>query len=65
MEYECPYCGAELVYHDSYGYFAIHQSGKKLGEIYKCYNEVCDSACFNFIFHTKPNREELHEGHPC
>ena len=35
---ECPYCGEELLHHDSYGLFFTHQSGKKFGDIFKCPN---------------------------
>lgn len=36
----CPYCGAELDYHDYYGNkdFIIYGIGKKSGDIYKCPN---------------------------
>lgn len=35
---ECPYCGAELIQTDTWGYLARHQSGEVLGEIYECPN---------------------------
>ena len=35
---ECPECGAELCHYDDYGYFAPHQSGEKIGQIFKCPN---------------------------
>jgi hypothetical protein len=35
---KCLHCGAELIYHDYYGYLCAHQSGEKLGNIYKCPN---------------------------
>ena len=36
---ECPICGEELNHHDSFGYFAGYGSGKKCGDIYKCFSE--------------------------
>ena len=35
---ECPYCDAELVWEDTYGYLCAHQSGEVLGKIYRCPN---------------------------
>lgn len=66
---ECPECGAELEWQDVYGYFAAHQSGEKVGDIYKCPNaedETCDS-CMHFVsgsFYTD-EYGNLHAGYPC
>ena len=54
---ECFYCECNLILHDAYGYFAQHQNGKKLGDIYKC--EKCD------IFYHTDNQGNLKEGYPC
>jgi hypothetical protein len=35
---ECPYCGAELVKEDVYGFLCSHQSGEILGDILRCPN---------------------------
>lgn len=35
---DCPYCGMGLSHHDSYGFFASHQTGEKIGDIFKCPN---------------------------
>lgn len=35
---ECPYCNAELIHKDTWGYLASHQSGEVLGQIYICPN---------------------------
>jgi hypothetical protein len=62
----CSYCCEELFYHDFYGYIAGPQRGEKLGDIFKCHNEECDSQVFNgFFFTKKQNSSELYEGHPC
>lgn len=68
---ECPICGAELVWEDQYGYFCAHQSGEKLGDIFRCPNGVaqdgtCESECFSVagsLYTTKSG--ELREGYPC
>jgi hypothetical protein len=62
---KCPYCDEELEYHDYYGRLCAHQDGKVLGEIYKCPNEECESACFNYYFHTREHYTDLFEGYPC
>lgn len=38
MSIECPYCGAELVYEDSYGRIRNGFMEVKKGEIFKCPN---------------------------
>lgn len=57
----CPYCGHELEYHD-----CILQRSERVGEIYKCPNELCESEVFNYCFY-ELNRDGggLHEGYPC
>lgn len=69
--HECPICGEELVYHDSYGRVAAHQDGKVFGQIFKCPNGAeqdgsCDSTLFAVAgsFYTD-EAGELHEGYPC
>lgn len=66
---ECPCCGEELEHHDFYGRLALHQDGKKIGDIYHCPNGrnedgSCESEAFNGTFYTD-ERGELHEGYPC
>ena len=56
----CPECEEELEQIDSYGYFAAHQSGRKIGEIFKCLNEDCAEE----FFYTD-NNDNLHVGYPC
>jgi hypothetical protein len=64
MTYYCSYCGCELVHHDSFGYFAAHQSGQKRGDIWKC--PACDENGAPCLYHTHLGAEyDLHEGHPC
>jgi len=74
---ECPTCEQELNYHDYY--FSGRQESrcgnsgnglhypasdyKKLGDIYKCENEECES--FEESFYTKLPSDELIEGYPC
>ena len=65
---QCPYCNAELEYHDYFGRLCAHQDGQVLGEIYVCQNgreNECDSAAFNGFFHVYRNDEVLREGYPC
>ena len=59
---ECPYCEKELIYHDYYGFFASHQSGEKIGDIFKCENEYCE--LFDEHFYTD-KEGNLNEGYPC
>jgi hypothetical protein len=69
----CPYCEYELEYHDYYfkGNYEAYNKGhsnsgfKKLGDIYRCPNEDCESQVFNGHFHTRGDNDELIEGHPC
>lgn len=69
---ECPYCGSELEWDDTYGtseYILYGNEKFKNGDIYKCPNregveEICDSSCFNGFFYTD-KQENLHEGYPC
>lgn len=67
----CPICGAELEYHDQYGYLLAHQSGEVLGEIYKCPNGAeqdgtCDSESFHVAGAFYTDRQgNLNEGYPC
>lgn len=56
----CPYCGHELEEHDS-----LWQKNKKIGEIYKCPNEYCESEAFNYYFYTTDDCSYLREGYPC
>lgn len=47
--YECPYCGADLVYEDTYGQGAYwKQDNKPTGDIYRCPNHEgfpdCETA---------------------
>jgi len=73
MKRECPYCKQELSYHDWFytGNHAAYEKGyegsgfKKLGDIYKCGNEDCDSQSFNYSFYTRIGSDELLEGYPC
>jgi hypothetical protein len=62
----CPYCGHELDYHDSFGRFLGHQDGKRVGNIYKCPNEHCESEVFNYYFYDYVTGDlDLYEGYPC
>lgn len=62
---QCPYCGTELRCEDYYGRGIPGRSDfKKLGDIYKCQNEFCESEIFNRYFYTDQNKN-LHEGYPC
>lgn len=69
---ECPYCGAELVVTDYYGYgIPGSKSFEKIGDILECpngvnKNKVCASEVFHCAgcFYTDRNGE-LHEGYPC
>jgi hypothetical protein len=58
---DCPYSNHQLSLHDSYGYFAQHQSGEKVGDIYKCEVETCEA--YEQKFYTD-YRGELKEGYP-
>lgn len=78
---DCPCCGTELVYHDSYGRFSAHQDGHKAGDIYHCPRGRADyidgeelaegqKPCDSASFHVggcwyTDDRGELHEGYPC
>lgn len=64
MDYECPECGEELVYHDYFGRICAHQDGHIEGDIYQCPNEDCDSFQESFHSH-RSNPDDLHEGYPC
>jgi hypothetical protein len=59
---ECPICGNELLHHDTFGRFALHQDGKKLGDIYKC--ETCNENNIDCLYHTYGN-SDLRPGMPC
>lgn len=62
---ECPYCSNELDCDDYYGLGIPGRTGfKKLGDIYKCRNEDCESELFNYYFHTDC-AGNLREGYPC
>jgi len=69
---ECPLCGEDLVYWDTYGRLFSHQDGKVLGEIYMCpigrgdEEGECESAIFNVSgsFYTDL-QGNLNEGYPC
>ena len=61
---ECPYCEQELEYHDYYGYYLGNDSWDKIGDIFKCSNEECESEVFNYYFYTD-KQGNLHEGYPC
>jgi len=59
---ECPSCNEELEYHDWYGTnMGFTRVNKKVGDIYICKNEKCES--FEQHFHTR--NDELLEGYPC
>ncbi len=63
----CPYCNAELEYHDFYGnYDSRYGFTKKNGNIYVCPNgrngsELCE---YDGHFYDR-NDNELREGYPC
>lgn len=74
---ECPYCEKELIYQDYYytgrpeGFFGTVANGihykqssdyKKLGDIYKCFNEECQR--YQEHFYTDMHGD-IHEGYPC
>jgi hypothetical protein len=59
---ECPYCGLELIFEDYYGRGLSEHAFEKLGDIYRCNNEDCES--YREYFYTDSN-DELHEGYPC
>ena len=58
----CPNCEKELNLHDWYGTnMGFTRTPKKIGDIYKCDNEQCES--YEQSFHTRNG--ELLEGFPC
>jgi hypothetical protein len=60
---ECPYCEQELRCHDYYGTGIPTKEGfKKVGDIYKCDNELCGAYQENFYTDQQDN---LYEGYPC
>lgn len=61
---ECPYCGEELECIDYYGHYLGNNNWDKLGDIYKCENQECESEVFGYGFYTDLN-DNLHEGYPC
>lgn len=63
----CSYCGTELWEDGPYGFFAAHQSGKKLGDIYSCpvASGECESDTFNGLFYVPLSTGNLEEGYPC
>ena len=61
---ECPYCNQELNCIDYYGHYLGNDKWDKKGDIYKCYNEECDSIEFDNFFYTDL-KGNLHEGYPC
>jgi len=62
----CPYCNAELEYHDYFGKLDNSMSGiSHDGEIYKCPSEgTCESEQFNYFFYTFRDGD-LKKGYPC
>ena len=61
---DCPYCEQELDYIDYYGHYLGNDGWNKVGDIFKCSNENCDSEIFNYFFYTD-EQDNLHEGYPC
>lgn len=60
---ECPYCERELNLHDYYGIGIPTRSDfRKIGDIYKCDNEDCET--YQECFYTDPSGN-LYEGYPC
>lgn len=67
---ECLYCRGDLEWEDSYGnrdYIIFGNISGKIGNIYKCTNENCESDVFDNIYHTIGNddSDDLIEGYPC
>ena len=62
---ECPYCGKELILYDWFGTQMFTSSLQKMGDIYKCENQECESGIFNYYFYTYDENYGLHEGYPC
>ena len=70
---ECPYCGEELTYDDTFGYHMGSDRPEPLGTIWRCPNGMeqdgtCESEDFSvagcfFTYHDSDN--DLHEGNPC
>lgn len=64
---ECPYCGAELVYEDSYGSIQELNRGTPKGHIYRCPNHQgfadpeSARAYFIDVEQREPSEEELAE----
>lgn len=59
---DCPTCNRELEWHDWYGTnMGSTREPNKLGDIYICQNEECES--YEEHFHTRQG--ELCEGYPC
>lgn len=71
---ECPHCGSELDYDDTFGRHLGRDGEVILGYIYRCplgrsESEDCDSSMFSvagsFYTYTSENESTLHEGYPC
>jgi len=62
---DCTYCNEELELHDYYGQgIPGNNNFKKIGDIFKCINEDCESEIFNYFFYTNLSGQ-LFEGYPC
>ena len=61
---DCPHCERELDYIDYYGHYLGNDRWNKVGDIFKCLNENCESEIFNHFFYTD-KKDNLHEGYPC
>ena len=69
---QCPYCGEELYEIDYYGkikyadhyWIYPHSWIERIGGIFQCPNEECESQVFNRYFYDEDDGYLL-EGYPC
>lgn len=59
---ECPYCGAELVYEDSWGSLTELNQGRPKGHIYRCPNHQGFSSMEEALLYMTEIGEEVEEG---
>ena len=61
---DCPYCEQELDCIDYYGHYLGNDNWDKIGDIFECSNEECESEAFNYFSYTD-KQGNLREGYPC